>query len=384
MKSGIKWMACGAGLLGGLMVFDGCANFFVPLTTPVPCTANCPVVPPASGGNFVYVANTATNSISGFAVGKGTLTSVPNMPFNLGFTPQAEVVSRANAYLYVAGLGAIYVYTINTNGSLTASGTGAGVAVVSASSLDVSPDGNWLFALDQFNSALDVYQVASTGVITLAQQVPYAASSGQVLQKMVKVSPDGTLIFAALGTGGIAVYGFNTSNGALANVAMLPPLSPTTSDNALVVDSTSSHLYAAKSGTGGGLWVYTIGSGGSLSSITGSPFAAGPQPLSVLLDSTGKYVYVANGTGNSISGYSTATTGVPTALTGSPYTSGSSVRSLARDRSGTYILAAASAGSPDLTMYSLDATTAGKLDSVATAASGVDPAGAIFVTATHP
>lgn len=381
MKAGIKRMVYGAGLFGGLIFLGGCNGFFVPQTTTTPCTTSCPVTGVA---NFVYVANAATNTISGFAVGTGTLTSVPNMPFALGFTPQGAVVTRSNAYLYVAGPGAVYVYTINSDGSLTSSGSGAGVAVVSASSLDVSPDGQWLFALDQFNSAVDVYQLASTGAITLAQQVPYAASTGLVLQKMVRVSPDGTLVFAALGTGGIAAYSFNTSSGLLALVAMLPPISGTTSDNALAVDSTSTHLYVAKSGTNGGLWVYTIGSGGSLASITGSPFAAGAQPLSVLLDSTGKYVYVANGGGNSISGYSIGTTGAPTALLGSPYASGSSVRSLARDSSGTYILAVATAGSPDLTMYSFDATTAGKLDSVATAASGVDPAGAILVAATHP
>jgi 6-phosphogluconolactonase len=77
------------------------------------------------------------------------------------------------------------------------------------------------------------------------------------------------------------------------------------------------------------------------------------------------------------------TNGVPTALSGSPYASGALVQSLALDRSGKYLLAAASGGTPDLTMYSFDATVGGKLDKVATAATGTDPAGALLVTATH-
>lgn len=380
--TGVRRMAFWGGVLGLLIASSGCGGFFVPVTatTITPGT----VTGTAAGGNFAYVANAATGTISGFSIGTGTLTSVPNTPLALGFSPQAEVVTRNNAYLYVAGPGAIYVFGINSDGSLTGSGSGSGVAIVSATSLDVSPDGQWLFALDQFNAAVNVYQILAGGVINLAQQVPYAATTGQILQKMVKISPDGTLVFAALGTGGIAAYTFNTSNALLTNVAMLPPISPTTSDNSLEVNSASSRLYVAKSGTSGGLWVYTIGAGASLASVSGSPFAAGAQPTSVLLDQKGDYVYVANGTGNSITGYGIGTTGVLTALTGSPYQSGASIRSIARDRSGSYLLAAASAGSPDLTMYSFDATAAGKLNSVATAASGIDPAGAILVATTHP
>ncbi len=385
MSAGWKHRVIGVASLAALLALAGCGSFFVPstATTTTPTTGSGSGSSPAPGGDFVYVANSATASISAFAVGTNTLTAV-GAPLALGFTPQAEVVTRNNAFLYVAGPGAIYVYSINTDGSLAGSGTVAGVGVVTTTSLAVSPDGQWLLALDGFNSAVDVYQIASTGIISLGNQVPYGVTGGQVIQRQIAISPDGTLIFAALGTGGVAVYGFNTSTGAVALDAMLPPVSATTSDNALAVDLTSTHLYVAKSGTSGGLWVYAIGPGGSLSSITGSPFAAGAQPLFVLLDSTGKFVYVANGTGNTISGYAVGTNSVPTALTGSPYTSGASVRALARDRSGSYLIAAASVGPPDVTMYSFDATTPGKLNSVATSASGTDPAGAILVAATHP
>ena len=45
--------------------------------------------------------------------------------------------------------------------------------------------------------------------------------------------------------------------------------------------------------------------------------------------------------------------------------------------------AIANGGSPDLTMYSFDSTTSGKLDTAAAATTGTDPTGAIAIAATH-
>jgi DNA-binding beta-propeller fold protein YncE len=156
-----------------------------------------------------------------------------------------------------------------------------------------------------------------------------------------------------------------------------------TSDKALAINSTATYLYVARSGANGGLAVYTIGANGGLNAVTGSPFAAGVQPFSVVLDSSGKYVYVANGNDATISGYLIGTGSVLTPLAGSPYVSGQQVEALGRDNSGKYILAASFGGSPDLTMYSFDATSPGKLDTVTSAATGTDPANAISIALTH-
>ncbi len=72
-----------------------------------------------STGNRAYVINASANNVAGFTVGTGTLTSVPNSPLALGYAPAAAVTMPDNSFLYVAGPGAIYVYTINSDGSLT-------------------------------------------------------------------------------------------------------------------------------------------------------------------------------------------------------------------------------------------------------------------------
>ncbi len=135
-------------LLAGLVGLMGCTGFFVPVNN--------------SGGSTgtttgrTYAINSLTSTVSGFNIGTGTLTSVPNMPFAIGFVPVAAAVTVANSFLYVAGPGAIYPYTINSDGSLTAQ---PAVVIVSVYSLDVSPDGNWLIALNGTSSQLDVYQI---------------------------------------------------------------------------------------------------------------------------------------------------------------------------------------------------------------------------------
>jgi 6-phosphogluconolactonase len=129
--------------------------------------------------------------------------------------------------------------------------------------------------------------------------------------------------------------------------------------------------------------VYSIGTGGHLVPVSGSPFATGNGASDVAIDNTGKYVYAANRTDGTVSGFSIGTGGKLTALSGSPYASGTQVGSLTTERSGKYLLAAAAGGSADLTMYIFDATTAGALNKVTSTTTGVDPTGALQVVTTH-
>src|SRR5580698_3187217 len=87
----------GVVLFAGLVGLTGCAGFFVP--------------EPGGGGGggggtstgFTYAINSLTSTVSGFAIGTGTLTSVPNMPYQLGFVPVAAAVTINNSFLYVSG-----------------------------------------------------------------------------------------------------------------------------------------------------------------------------------------------------------------------------------------------------------------------------------------
>jgi 6-phosphogluconolactonase len=372
----------------GLTMLIGCSGFFPPV---VPT----PPVPPDSSGNYVYVANTtgttpsgknsATGTVTGYSVGTAKLTAVPGSPLTLGYQPIAMAVTRNNKFLYVATPGNINAYTINSDGSLNAANTGTGVAIVNVVSMDVSPDGQWLVALDgnTLQAQVDVFQInATTGALTAVSNGTLAIPNAVINPRMVKISPNGAYVFAALGTGGDAVFTFNTSTGVAIGVQKLV-VSSQTSDNGLAVDSASAYLYIARSGTGGGVRAFAIGGGGTLNEISGSPFVSGGQAYSVVLDNAGKYVYAANRANGTIYGYTIGTGGALTALGGSPYASGLLVTSLGTDKSGDYLLAAANGGNPDLSMYSFDAATPGKLDLATSTATGTAPTGAIAVALTH-
>jgi 6-phosphogluconolactonase len=377
MKQWVRRLGSAAAL--GILSFStGCGSFFV--------------YPGSSGsgssatGDYVYVANSTTGTLAGYAIGTGTLTAASGSPYVLGFSPTAVAVNPADSIVFVAGTNAgngfIAAYSIGSGGALTLLVSNS-VGLADEVSMDISPDGKWLLGLDANGLTVDEYQInSSTGQLTLATGASYTVSGATVVPRGLRVAPNGNYIFAAIGTAGDLVFPFNTSTGVLSAPLTLA-LGSGVSDNALAVSPNSSYLYIARSGTAAGLAVYTIGSGGALNSVSGSPFAAGSQPFSVVVNNAGTDVYVANQLDSTISGYSVASNGTVTALSGSPYGNGSQVTVLAADRTGNYLLAASRTGSPDLTLYSFDSAISGKLDFATSTSTGADPTGPIAMATTH-
>src|SRR5206468_1456463 len=93
----------------------------------------------------------------------------------------------------------------------------------------------------------------------------------------------------------------------------------------VAVDPTGKFAYVTNSGTHGDNTVsgYTINATtGALTPIPGSPFAAGLNPLFVVVDPTGKFAYVTNFSDNTVSGYTIDATGALTPIPGSPFATG--------------------------------------------------------------
>jgi hypothetical protein len=60
---------------------------------------------------------------------------------------------------------------------------------------------------------------------------------------------------------------------------------------------------------------------------------------------------------------------------------GVSTAGLAEDSTGTYLLAVNASGTPDLSAYTFDTKTPGKLDAYATASTGSDPVQPVAIAA---
>ena len=376
----LLWTVFGAATLA-----TGCGGGFFIDPSKIP--------PGTSSGDYVYVVNQTTNTLSEFVVGAATLTAVSGSPIALtsGLAAASVAVTRPNTYVYVGGNGAITCYSIGTGGALSAVTAGGAGATANFVSLETSLDGKWLLALDSTTFTVYVYTInTSTGALTLNATASFAPpGSGTAAQRSLRISPSGAFVAVALGPGGDILFPFNTTTGLLTAQTAAITLAKGFSDNGVQFDSTSANLFVARGGpTAGtsGISTYTVSSSGTLTPAQ-ILATSGDAPFGLLLESAGTYLYSANRAvvaagGSTISAYSLSGSTL-TALPSAPYPSGASVIALAEDNSKKFVIAAASGGSPDITLYGFDALTAGKLNPLVTVASGSDPAGSVALATTH-
>lgn len=340
----------------------------------------------ASGtGNYLYVTNTGSSSISGYQIATaGTLTAVTSSPYSISATANALTVARTNKYLWVATASGIYGYSIGSAGALTSLASGQVLQLINAKSLETSPDGKWLIALNSDGASVTVYTIASDGTLAVNNTVIYGGFSNTPTPYSMRISPNGNYVYVALGTAGTLIYNFNTTTGLLTENGRLAPTNGLTSDRALAVSPGNNYVYLTRSGTNGGLAVYSVGSTGALTLVgnytTAASGASTVSAVSVTTDIAGKYVYVANSGESAIYGFVVGSTGTLTAAPSSPYSAGSSIASLGAESQSNFIAAAASNGTPDVALFGFDSTNAGRIYPVTSATAGTNPS---LIALTH-
>jgi 6-phosphogluconolactonase len=376
-----------------LLGVAGCGGFFSSQTNPVTTT-----------GDYLYVGNDGNTFLAGFGVSSsGTLSVLNNSPYNNGVAAESLAVTPANSFLYAGTTNGIYGYSINSGGSITVVNSGNPLAQdLVPTAMQVDSTGSYLLAVGISTSiqaqAIGIYQIGSAGLLTALTGSPLALYTGNASTATVVtptgllITPNNAYVYASLGTLGVQVLTLGTG-GALSTgtaATILPPRSTSTSpsDGGVASDPNSLFLFVAELNTG--LREFSIGTGGSLKEVSGSPYAVGTGPTSVLLDPTGSYVYVANKGSNNISAFTlTATSGKLTAIAGQPFASGGQLPiGMVNDNSKKYIAVInsgsnGSGGNSDVQMFKFDATTDGKLDPVATATTGTDPTYPSVIVASH-
>ncbi|MHB8301947.1 MAG: lactonase family protein [Acidobacteriaceae bacterium] len=371
------------------LTVTGCGGkFFVPLcqenntcttsgTTPTGGTT-----PSGSStySSYAYVANANLGTLAGFPVPTATFTSLTGSVYNLGTPPSALVATPKGRFLYVAtSAGSVFVYVIDqANGSLTLGNSGQPVtSTLNPTWMTVDRTGNWLFMVSNSSPQLLIFQIDRTdGVLVQTSQGTIATSAGNPTQ--VYITPNDAHLYVGLGLGGTDAFLFDSANGTVSNQMHIRPLiNGGSSDNAIGSDNKSAFLFLGEAGTG--IRVLTIASNGVLNEISGSPFTSNSElgPASILVDPTNTYVYVAYRTTNSIAGYTLGSTGALTQLSSSPFQTGSGPTQISLDSTGKYLFAIDVGGNPDLQVFQFDTTTPGKLNTVASVATGANPAGPI-------
>jgi 6-phosphogluconolactonase len=378
-----------------LLGLTGC-DFFVPQTNSGGTT---------NTGDYLYVGNGNNTFIAGFGVSSaGALSVLPSSPYNNGVAAQSVTVNPANTFLYAGTTNGIYVYAINSDGSITVQNSGNAAAQdVVPTAMQVDSTGGFLLAAGIGTSlgaqAIGIYSIdPTTGLLTAITGSPLplytgAASTATVVTPTAMlITPNNSYVYVSLGSLGVQVLTLG-SGGALSTgtaPTFLPPRSTSTSpsDYGLASNPNSTFLFVAEINTG--LRELSIGTAGALNEVSGSPYAVGTGPTGVLLDPTGSYVYVANKGSNNISAFTlTAASGKLTAVAGSPLSSGGLLPiAMVNDNTKQYVAVINSgsntaSGNSDLQLFKFDATTDGKLDPVSTATTGTDPTSPQSLAASH-
>lgn len=374
-----------AGLLLSLSACSNAGKFFPP-----PCTTNCT---PTNSGNYLYVANTSVSvsSVAGITINTSSLGGTSSSPYAMAAPPSTLAITPSDKFLYAGSLaGGIFVYTINSNGSLSLGNSGSAAVVgVSPLAMQVDPTGQWLVVVDA-TFQMHVFSVnSSTGQLT-TQGNPIPTSTGS--PSHLVFTPNGTRVFVALGSGGVDVFNFVTNTGSINGpITHINPISSSNGDLAVASDPNSAYLFVAETGklsstVGNGLRIFPIPASGNFSEISSSPVQTGLGPSQILVTANGSYVYVTNRTDGTISGFALAATGgTLTPLTGSPYGTGSTPVDIVEDKTHAYVGVANAGGSPDMQVFTIGAATAtvpGALTSFGTSGTGADPTAPNAIVAT--
>jgi uncharacterized protein (TIGR03437 family) len=240
-------------------------------------------------GQAVYVPNYTTSNVSGYLVdpSTGRLTPIPGMPVITGTSPIQALIHPSGKFLYVLDGGSqdVTFYAIGPAGVLSLLGC-PHCDAFSASGMAIDPAGELLFVTNLDYGTVTTYTVNPlTGDLNRGVRVTTGPNSRPV---QAAVDPSGRYLYVA-DSNTSQVSGFLISGGALTPMAG-SPFAAGSGPSSVAASRTA--VFVANQTTGD-ISVYKVGPEGGLAPI-GIPVPTGGNPTSIAVDPTGSYVYVAN------------------------------------------------------------------------------------------
>ena len=273
----------------------------------------------------LYVSNPSSDNVSGFDIAADcTLTALPGSPYAAGNSALGLTTDPEGNFLYVANFldDSISVFTIAADGSLTPI-TGSPFTTPSTPfDIEFLSTGGRFFVSHDFAAAVGVYDQAVDGTFTPVTGSPFAAGG---FQHGIDLNPaENRLYTADFGPDTITGYSIDGASGAL---TALPgsPFAAGVEPIEVLVDVSDSFLFATNDNAEN-IAVFAIDGAGALTPVTGSPFASDATgPAGLAQDSAGQFLYVANGgfSGSAdVSVFTIAGDGSLTPISGSPFATG--------------------------------------------------------------
>ena len=204
---------------------------------------------------------------------------------------------------------------------------------------------------------------SSTGVLTPISGSPYNTGMGSTA--LAKDPKRSHIYVANTQSGDISAFSMNTTTGAL--TPLLGPTTVETGVDAIAIDPLAQFMYVV-SGNSANLWIFSMASSGALTPLSGTPIllsSSGILSSSVVIDPSGRYLYVTASSSSSvlgsIFGFSRNTTsGTLTSLAGFPLSVAGQSNHGAFDPSGNFLLVTGNnvfGTAGGLSVFSLNAST---------------------------
>jgi 6-phosphogluconolactonase (cycloisomerase 2 family) len=318
----------------------------------------------SSRRHFVYAVGSNAETIFGFEEqSSGGLTNISGSPFSTGSVPSAIAVTPARNFAYVLSSGGngILAYTFDKSKGGLVAAAGAVATGTTPVAIAIDPSSQHVYALNQGSSNISAYSIdQTTGALTPISGSPFSTVSSPVSMAMsgkgdalyvvsptqgvasLSIKSDGTLAAgqAPIAVGASlsfvtvdpanhfvyvadksanAVFGFTVSGTSLTAISGSFPTG--TTPVSLAVRGDSKFLFVANQGSNN-VSAFAIGSGGTLTAVSGSPFGAGTAPTFVTVNHNGNHVYAADRDSNDITDFAISGNGSLTAAPGSPHTIG--------------------------------------------------------------
>ena len=317
---------------------------------------------PTGAAYAVTVATQPTNPVQVCTVANGSGTVAMS-----NISSVAVNCVSVGRFVYVVnssdngGAGDVAAFAINPNtGALTPVAGGPVLADSNPSGIVLDHTGQFAYVSNRSSGDVTFYDIAGTGALTIHNNF----FSTQVAEQAIAISPSNQYVYVgggAIATPGAAWgFGLNQISGDLSPVPPAPPEPFPTADalSAVAVDPANQFVFAA-TGSSPSLYVFSIGSGGTLTQLTNSPFhaaRAGGLAVYPLGTATAGYVYIADTATLQVSGFSYDGTGTLTQLSTSPYnTFGGTPTGITIDPAGTYLYVTnAAAGDASITSFSIN------------------------------
>jgi 6-phosphogluconolactonase len=343
-------------------------------------------------GLLLVISQGASNVTSyGIDLNTGTLTQINtagSLPANT--IPVAIKLDPAGSFAYVAGQstsvntpGSISAYSVASNGTLSSAGNNTATAV-NPVALTIDQGGHLLFVANQGSDSVSVFSIGSNASLTAVPGSPFQLSptvpGSAVAPSGVAVTPSAAYLYVS-NSGESSVSGFTVDPGSGALISVGAPFSAGSSPVGLAIDPSGKYLYVANEGSNNVSAFEICATAlpgcatlppGSLVPVTGSPFSAGLGPISVVVDPSGNFLYVADTNSNQLSGYRiNPSTGGLTALTTPTDSTGTNPTFVAVHPGGNFLYVPNS-GSDSISGFRLT-TQSGVLTPLATVSTASHP-----------